>query len=125
MVSSPLARSRASRKELDYHLVYGVKYHKMAKARLVLHTRYIDEVGGLIEMKVYEVPHAPEAPHGFKYSLAYVRNGRRVLGYDNHERKGDHRHVGRLTTPYRFVSVDQLIEDFLEDVTTVRKEKAP
>ncbi|MBI5410728.1 MAG: hypothetical protein HZA21_01925 [Nitrospirae bacterium] len=83
------------------------------------------KVGGLIEMKVYEVPRAPATPHGSKYSLAYVRDGRRVLGYDNHERKGDHRHVGRLMTPYRFISVGQLIDDFLEDLTSAGKEKAP
>lgn len=28
----------------------------MTKVKLVLHTRYVDERGGLVEMKAYDVP---------------------------------------------------------------------
>ncbi|MGH7230270.1 MAG: toxin-antitoxin system TumE family protein [Nitrospiraceae bacterium] len=95
----------------------------MNKARLVLHTKYLDEHGGLIEMKAYQVPKSDVTPDGYKYSLVYIRKGRRLVGYDNHERKGDHRHYEGQTTPYRFTSVEQLIADFLHDVATVKKEK--
>ena len=44
----------------------------MPKAKLVLHTKYVDEQGGLVEMKVYDVPKAPATPYGFKYSLVYI-----------------------------------------------------
>lgn len=97
----------------------------MAKARLVLHTRYVDEQGGLVEMKAYDVPKTTSAPHGFKYSLVYIRGGKRLVGYDNHERKGDHRHYRSDTTPYAFTTVDRLIEDFLRDVGTIREELEP
>jgi len=39
-----------------------------------------------------------------------------VLRYDNGAGKGDHRHVGEKETPYVFVSIDQLLDDFLADV---------
>jgi hypothetical protein len=94
----------------------------MPTGKLVLHTKYIDEYGGIVEMKAYQVPKTMSTPHGYKYSLVYIFEGRRLVGYDNHERKGDHRHDGAQTFPYEFTSVDKLVEDFLGDVTAVRKE---
>jgi len=94
----------------------------MPKGKLVLHTKYVDELGGIVEMKAYEVPKTINAPHGYKYSLVYIFEGRRLVGYDNHERKGDHYHHRTVTRRYAFKSVDRLIEDFLSDVTAVKKE---
>lgn len=94
----------------------------MSRARLVLHTKYIDEQGGLVEMKAYRVPRTASAPHGFKYSLVYIRDGRRLIGYDNHERRGDHRHYRAVTEPYGFTTVEQLIADFLRDMAAIKKE---
>ena len=94
----------------------------MAKAKLVLHTRYVDEQGGLVEMKAYHVPKTASTPQGFKYSLVYIRGGQRLVGYDNHEHKGDHRHYRASTTPYNFTTVDRLIEAFLRDVDAIKKE---
>jgi hypothetical protein len=54
--------------------------------------------------------------------LVYIRDGQRLIGYDNHERKGDHRHSRDLTSPYTFRSVDHLIDDFLSAVTALKKE---
>ena len=47
---------------------------------------------------------------------AYVVGRECVLRYDNESGKGDHRYVGGTETPYGFVSVDQLLDDFLADV---------
>lgn len=106
---------------LDTPFAYGVYCH-MPKGKLVLHTRYVDEQGGLVEMKVYDVPRTSATPHGFKYSLVYIRNGTRLVGYDNHERKGDHRHSHAATSPYVFTTIERLIEDFRRDVQAVKKE---
>jgi len=73
-------------------------------------------------MKAYEVPRTPATPYGFKYSLVYIRKGRRLVGYDNHERKGDHRHLRGTTIPYVFTTVERLIEDFRHDVAAVKEE---
>ena len=59
--------------------------------------------------------------HSFKYRLAYVVGGKCVLRYDNELGKGDHRHTGRKEKPYDFVSVDQLLDDFLADVARWRE----
>lgn len=96
----------------------------MPQARLALHTKYVDELGGIVEMKVYEVPRTMSTPHGYKYSLVYIYDGLRLVGYDNHERKGDHCHHRTLTTPYAFRSVDRLIDDFLFDLAAIKKEIA-
>jgi hypothetical protein len=55
-----------------------------------------------------------------KYSLVYIREGKRVIGYDNAEGKGHHRHYKGKEVAYDFRNVDLLIEDFYEDVEKVR-----
>jgi hypothetical protein len=60
-----------------------------------------------------------ERPHGLKYRLVYVRNGQRVVGYDNERGKGDHRHLAGTEEPYFFVSVRALLKDFWADVKSL------
>ena len=47
-----------------------------------------------MEIKAYRVPKTMSTPHGYKYSLVYIYDGHRLVGYDNHERKGDHCTIG-------------------------------
>lgn len=93
---------------------YDLPY--MGKATLLLRTR--DAAGdGFVEVVVWAVPRAiPPSTHGFKYRLAYVVNGERVLGYDNERGKGDHKHVAGREEPYQWRGVDALIDDFTRDV---------
>ena len=74
-------------------------------------------------MKIWRVPVSSHVPHGLKYSLVYIVNGERVIGYDNAERRGDHRHDGDREEPYRFTSLDRLVSDFLKDVARWRGER--
>lgn len=78
--------------------------------------------GGTIEMVVWRVPD-PVSPseHLFKYRLVFVRDGKRMVGYDNERGKGDHRHVGKTEMPYAFVDENQLLEDFWQDVMEATK----
>lgn len=55
--------------------------------------------------------------HDFKYSLFFGTAGERWVGYDNEAGKGDHRHCGAKEETYTFITPEQLIEDFLADVT--------
>ena len=88
----------------------------MSDARLVFKTRSV-RVGGVVEMVVWQVPKpVPPTEHRFKYRLAYVKNGQRVVGYDNERGKGDHKHLGEIEVAYRFVDIDTLMADFLRDV---------
>jgi hypothetical protein len=42
------------------------------------------------------------------------------IASDNEAGKGDHRHLGAKEMPCVFVSVDQLLDDFLADVATCK-----
>ncbi len=78
--------------------------------------------GGIIEMVVWRVPD-PVLPseHAFKYRLVFVRNGKRLVGYDNERGKGDHRHIGKTEMPYTFKDENRLLEDFWQDVMEATK----
>ena len=54
--------------------------------------------------------------HRFKYRLAFVVDAVCVLRFDNETGKGDHKHVGEIEVPYRFTTIEQLIEDFWNEV---------
>ncbi|RJP21153.1 MAG: hypothetical protein C4529_07775 [Deltaproteobacteria bacterium] len=88
---------------------------------LVLHEKITDELGNTIEMKIWRVPASSHMPHGFKYSLVYIVNGERVIGYDNAERRGDHRHFRDIESQYVFRSVRQLVRDFQTDVARYKE----
>jgi len=83
---------------------------------------YVDEQGGLVEMKAYDVLRTPSTPPRIQVFLGLYTQGHRLVGYDNHEHKGDHRHFRITTTPYVFTTVDRLIEDFRRDMAAVKKE---
>lgn len=72
-------------------------------------------------MKIWQVEPVKDKPHGLKYSLAYIEKGKRVIGYDNAERKGDHRHYGQRVGSYVFNDIDKPVDDFLKDVSDWRK----
>ena len=68
-------------------------------------------------MVVWKVPApVPPSQHAFKYRLAFVRDGKRIVGYDNERGKGDHKHIGNRELRYRFKDIDTLVDDFLRDV---------
>jgi hypothetical protein len=78
--------------------------------------------GGIIEMVVWRVPEpVPPSEHPFKYRLVFVRDGKRLVGYDNERGKGDHRHIGKTEKPYTFENENQLLEDFWQDVMEAAK----
>ena len=73
--------------------------------------------GGIIEMVIWRLPNVDaERPHGLKYRLVYVKEGKRLVGYDNERGKGDHKHIGDQEQGYAFQSVEQLLDDFWNDV---------
>ena len=86
------------------------------KAALIKHDRFNDPFGDLVETKLWSVPVTEYTPYGVKYSLVYIVNGERVVGYDNERGKGDHKHIEGTEIPYAFVDVDVLVEGFANDV---------
>lgn len=78
--------------------------------------------GGIIEMVIWQVPEpVPPSEHPFKYRFVFVREGQRLVGYDNERGKGDHKHLEALEVRYQFVDETQLLEDFWRDVQEVTK----
>lgn len=87
------------------------------KAELLLNRKTEVVNGGLVELVIWKLPQATtDRPHGYKYRLAYVRDGICVLRYDNERGKGDHRYCRDVEEPYTFTDVDGLLADFLRDV---------
>jgi hypothetical protein len=93
----------------------------MGKAELLFHRKRHYDDGALVELKIWIVPHPVRgSSHSLKYSLFYGADGRRLVAYDNEAGKGDHRHYGDRQEPYDFRSVEQLVADFLADVSQLR-----
>ena len=88
------------------------------KAELIIHNKAMDEYGNTVEIKLWAVKKSSDKPHGYKYSLVYIVDGNRLIGYDNAEGKGDHRHYGNFSESYSFSGIDRLINDFYEDIVS-------
>lgn len=93
------------------------------RARLLLRERLILGEDRFADIVIWQVP-APVrgSPHRYKYRLAFVIDGGCVLRFDNEAGKGDHHHVGEREVPYRFVSLQRLVDDFWEAVRRWRDE---
>jgi hypothetical protein len=86
---------------------------------LILHTKEIRE-NEIVEIKIWKVPRTTEKPHGVKISIVYIKDGKRLIGYDNAEGKGYHRHFMNREEEYRFSDIWKLLGDFKKDLTTLR-----
>ena len=93
------------------------------KAKLIYHVKQYYADGSMEEIKIWEVPKSKDKPHSLKYSFAYIVEGERIVGYDNAEGKGDHRHLEGRQSPYEFRSLEKLWEDFRADVQRTRGRK--
>lgn len=89
----------------------------MPKAELIFRERRELVGGAVIQATIWRVPlPVPPSRHELKYSLVYVVDGKRVIGYDDERGKGDHRHYRDREEPYFFTTPERLISDFLVDV---------
>ncbi len=89
----------------------------MARPRLARWRKWTDEKGNLYEIVVWKVTRSVRYREGVRYRLAFIRQREETPAvlYDNHYPKGHHRHVGAREEPYNFVTVRQLIAEFLAD----------
>ncbi|MEZ0252040.1 MAG: DUF6516 family protein [Methylobacteriaceae bacterium] len=93
------------------------------RAALVIRRRVIFGDRDFAELVVWRVPEpVPPSAHRFKYRLVYIVDGVRVIGFDNERGKGDHRHDGGEETPYHFLGVDRLLDDFVAAVESWRRD---
>jgi uncharacterized protein DUF6516 len=76
------------------------------RARLLYGNRKRLASGAIVDEVIWKLPQPePGRPHGYKYRLAYVRDGRRLIGYDNERGKGDHRHYSEHEEEYRRATI--------------------
>jgi len=92
------------------------------KAEPLLIRKRVYPNGDIVEIRAWIVAKSNDKPHGFKYSLVFIRDGKRVVGYDNAEGRGDHRHYRGREQPYTFRDIDQLLSDFFEDIRRFKDE---
>jgi len=95
-------------------------YYTYMQAKLINHNKLLYSDGSILETKIWMVSKSQRFPRGYKYSLVYIKDGERVIGYDNAEGKGDHRHYCNNEEPYVFISLKQLINDFMADVKKIK-----
>lgn len=89
---------------------------------MLMDERHVIAEDAFVEIVIWELPQpVRRSSHRVKYRLALVEAGACVLRYDNEARKGDHRHIGEVETPYRFTGTEQLLADFWSDVEAWRK----
>ncbi|MCK2097077.1 toxin-antitoxin system TumE family protein [Thauera aromatica] len=87
------------------------------KAMQLVSTRIPYTASSFAELVLWRLPRpVGGSSHDFKYRLAYVVRGECVLRYDNEAGKGDHRHLGRIESPYAFTTPEKLIADFQRDI---------
>jgi len=87
------------------------------RAILIDQSKRVLPDGSIIERMIWQVPTpVPPTTHGFKYRLVYIRDGMRVVGFDNERGKGDHMHLDGQEYPYAFQTVRQLIADFTREI---------
>ena len=92
------------------------------KAQLVKHVKAVDELNNTIEIKIWQLPEpTKDKPHGYKYSLVYITDDKRVIGYDNAEGKGDHRHYRNIEKDYEFKNIEKLLNDFYKDLVKYKR----
>jgi hypothetical protein len=92
------------------------------KAILLFHEKVEYADGDIVEVKAWAVTPSPAKPEGIKYSLVYIgKDGTRILGYDNAEGKGHHKHLGGRESPSEFTNIERLIERFGQEVAQLRR----
>jgi hypothetical protein len=93
------------------------------KAKLIFHEKFIYADGSIREMILWKLPKkTTNNPHGLKYRLYYGQeDGTSIVRYDNETGKGDHKHIKKKETEYKFKNVETLVADFLKDIEKVRK----
>ena len=100
------------------------------KAILLFHKKYEYADGEIVEVKAWAVPPSPAKPEGIKYSFVYIgKEGTRILGYDNAEGKGHHKHLGGreqddMTRKNITIKVQSLTELMSELASVVRDAQA-
>lgn len=70
----------------------------------------------IIRIKIFKVPILRKRNIGLKYSLVLIKNGIKIVGFDNHENKVPHVHIYDKEFSYIFINQYKLINDFYLEI---------
>ena len=88
------------------------------QATLLARTKDVRSDGAIVEVVIWQLPEPlPGSSHSYKYRLYFGAEGQGRVRYDNERGKGDHRHIGEREEAYRFITIDQLLDDFEHDIS--------
>ena len=95
----------------------------MGNAKPILRSKIIHSNGDIEELVIWKLSeNTKDFPLGIKYRLYYgASDGKCLVRYDNEKGKGDHKHILGKEYPYKFKSVEQLIQDFIDDINKLKK----
>lgn len=94
------------------------------KARLIFHHKVVYSDRAIMEIKAWSVPQTRRTPEGIKYSFVYVDSGgNRLVCYDNAHGKGHHRHEGKKEQEFPFISLEDLVSHFTQEVQELRRKQ--
>ncbi|MDP7141574.1 MAG: DUF6516 family protein [Candidatus Woesearchaeota archaeon] len=93
----------------------------MSKAIPIIEpNRKVTEKGNIIAFSAWEVPISESYPEGVKYSLVLICNNKRIIGFDNFNNEGHHRHYLKenvlVKEELEFKNLEDTINKFLEEV---------
>lgn len=96
----------------------------MARARLLRSTDVFLPGGWRVVIKIWDLSAIKTGHRRVRYRLSLISpSGERVVGYDNHHPKEDHRHFRGTEETYHYKDPETLIRNFLKDVDLVLSEK--
>lgn len=90
------------RKNIPFGKIYMTP--KMDRKRLI--------DGSFVDASVEIVDRDKWRPHGVRYRIAWIQDGKCRVLFDNHHGKTDHFHVDGAESEYLFQSIEQLFDDF-------------
>jgi len=92
------------------------------KEKLIAKAKEVHNDGSIVEIIIWELPGpVPPSTHRYKYRLYYGLNGKCRVRYDNERGKGDHKHINSSELDYDFKGMDQLLDDFENDIVNWRE----
>lgn len=89
-----------------------MKAQKLFHQKVVL-THKASSRLGIFEVAIWRVPVNRFYPEGIKYRAWLSEAGKTIFGFDNHQPKGPHLHIGEREVGYVFRGISALREDIL------------
>ncbi len=92
------------------------------KAERIERKRHVTEKGNLIITGIWKIPRSKYYPEGIKYSFQFISNNKRILGYDNYNNEGHHKHMYHKKEKFDFTNMKYLKERFTKEVERLENE---